>query len=185
MTANLDMWLQKVEARCPWWSGDVPCDKIRDYRGDCNNRSSNSISFHPQHNQDHFRFTVLLFTPSSNLRSATFSLDHKIHKITTQLDHKTTRSLHNCTFTARSVPCDIPTHLGSHPTHSRTSRILSTSLSLGTPFPRSTECVRVLGILQFCSLFLTTSTPFHVFPSSWLTWHKVRKIIISFIMNNR
>ncbi len=41
----------------------------------------------------------------------------------------------------------------THPSHSQTSRLLSSSLSLGIPFPRSTQCVRGFQIDQFKLLF--------------------------------
>jgi hypothetical protein len=36
----------------------------------------------------------------------------------------------------------------THPSHSQTSRLLSSSLSLGISFPRSTKCVRGFHLLQ-------------------------------------
>ena len=43
----------------------------------------------------------------------------------------------------------IASRLHTHPSHSPTSRLLSSSLSLGIPFPRSTQCVRGFQIPQF------------------------------------
>ena len=37
------------------------------------------------------------------------------------------------------VPIDSKSH--THPSHSQTSRLLTSSLSLGVPFPRTTQCV--------------------------------------------
>jgi rRNA processing protein Krr1/Pno1 len=37
-------------------------------------------------------------------------------------------------------PITLRTH--THPSHSQTSRLLTSSLSLGVPFPRATQCMR-------------------------------------------
>ena len=135
-------------------SNAAAADKIRDYRSDYNNRNSNSISFMSavastsgrlhcefvcilflqteketaflQFQELSMRnttrtssaFAALLFTPSSNLRSATSS-----------------QRPQPCVSTLTSM---TPLFLHAHPSHSQTSRLLSTSLSLGTPFPHST-----------------------------------------------
>ena len=39
------------------------------------------------------------------------------------------------------APIESKSH--THPSHSQTSRLLTSSLSLGTPVPRPTQCVRV------------------------------------------
>ena len=44
------------------------------------------------------------------------------------------------------VPITSKTH--THPSHSQTSRLLTSSLSLGVPVPRTTQCIRDVQIHQ-------------------------------------
>ncbi len=76
-----------------------------------------------QHIQDLFRFR----------RTAFFSqLESKVYNILTRLKVTTLRINRNIDGVT------IASHTHTHPSHSQTSRLLSTSLSLGIPFPRST-----------------------------------------------
>ncbi len=46
------------------------------------------------------------------------------------------------TFNLDGVPITSKSH--THPSHSQTSRLLTSSLSLGVPVPRGTQCIRVV-----------------------------------------
>ena len=83
---------------------------------------------HVQHNQDLFRF----------LRSVFYS--HLQYEGANILVKATTLRIN---FNVDGAPMASHTH--THPSHSQTSRLFSTSLSLGIPFPLSTQCVR--GVL--------------------------------------
>ena len=74
---------------------------------------------------------ALLSTPSSNLRLSTSSPRPPALRINLNID---------C--------APIASHTHTHLSHSPTSRLLSTSLSLGIPFPHSTEYVRDFNLLQ-------------------------------------
>ncbi len=72
---------------------------------------------HAQHNQDHSASAALLFTPSPNLRLSTSSPWPR-----------------HCMSTLTST-APLSLHVHTHPSHSQTSRLLSTSPSLDTTFP--------------------------------------------------
>ncbi len=66
-----------------------------------------------------------------------------------KMDEKKIFNFFHCTCgmwgDARAVPCGILPPITSqshtHPSHSQTSRLLTSSLSLGVPVPRSTQCM--------------------------------------------
>ena len=76
---------------------------------------------HAQHNQDQFHFHRTAF--HSQLKSKVGNILAKTTALRINLN-------------IDDAPISSRTH--THPSHSQTSRLLSTSLSLGTPFPRST-----------------------------------------------
>jgi hypothetical protein len=76
---------------------------------------------HAQHNQDQFHFHRAAF--HSQLKSKVGNILAKTTALRINLN-------------IDDAPISSRTH--THPSHSQTSRLLSTSLSLGTPFPRST-----------------------------------------------
>ncbi len=105
---------------------DVTADKIRKYRTDYNNRPPSAVSFIPA-----------IVSTSGRLHSAYVRL------LSLQSHRETDRF-----FAASGVP-SAQTDRGmfhfhrvtfSHQ-HSQTSRLLTSSLSLGVPVPRPTQCV--------------------------------------------
>jgi hypothetical protein len=139
-------------------------DKIRKYRSDCNNNPPNSVTFIPTiggtngrlHSdfirllflQDH-RETDLLFTSSgvqsaqSNLGATYFSF----HRVTVlnQLKSKCGLILAKTVVLRVTLNLDgapITSNSHTHPSHSQTSRLLTSSLSLGVPTPRPTQSMR-------------------------------------------
>jgi hypothetical protein len=135
-------------------------DKIRAYRADYNNRPSNSISIMTaiasSSGRLHCEFVRLLFLqayretdrffaasgvqiaqPTSgqfHFRRAAFSsqLKPKVGNILTK-----TAALR---INLNGPPIDSKSH--GHPSHSQTSRSLTSHLSLGVPVPRTTQCIR-------------------------------------------
>jgi hypothetical protein len=112
----------------------VAADKIRKYRADYNNRPPSAVSFMPAiastSGRLHSEFVRLLFLQAhretdrffaaSGVQSAQFDRDQ---------------------FHFRDgAPIASKSH--THPSHSQTSRLLTSSLSLGVPVPRPTQCVR-------------------------------------------
>jgi hypothetical protein len=137
--------------------------KIRQYRADFfNNRPSNAISFMPAiastSGRLHCEFVRLLFLqahretgrffaasgvqlaqPTSGLflfRRAAFS---------SQLKAKVGNILAKAAALRINLNIDgapIASKSHTHPSHSQTSRLLTSSLSLGVPVPRATQCMR-------------------------------------------
>jgi hypothetical protein len=150
---------------CTQALNEAAADNIRKYRADYNNNPPNAISFMPAiastsgrlHSefvcllflQDH-RETDLFFAASGvqlahstsgqfHYRRAAFSsqiksLESKIVNILTK-----TSVLH-ITLNIDGVP--VPSRSHTHPSHSQTSRLLTSSLCLGVPVPLTTQCMR-------------------------------------------
>jgi len=100
-------------------------DKIRKYRTDYNNNPPNTISFIPDivdtSGRLHSDFVCPLFL--------------QVHRETDLVKASVLRIILNIdgvSVTSRSH---------SHPSHSQTSRLLTSCLSLGVPVPHSTQCM--------------------------------------------
>jgi hypothetical protein len=80
-----------------------------------------------QNDRDQFHFRHSVF--SSHLKSRVGNILSKVSvlRITLNLD---------------GTPIVSQTH--THPSHSQTSRLLTSSLSVGVPVPRETQCIRVV-----------------------------------------
>jgi hypothetical protein len=141
---------------------DVATDKTRKYRTDYNYSPSSEVSFMTSipstsgrlHSefvrllflQDH-RETDRLFTTSGvqlvhtqrgmfHFRRASFSGQIKA-KVGSTLPKAAPLRIN---LNIDGTPITSRTH--THPSHSQTSRLLTSSLSLGVPVPRTTQCMR-------------------------------------------
>jgi hypothetical protein len=143
------------------WSYTV--DKIRKYRGDYNNNPPNSISFMPDmastSERLHGEFIRLLFlqahretdhffpgsgvqSAQSNLGSSYFHFRHTA--FSSMLKSKYGNILAKTAVLRINLNLDgvpITSQSHTHPSYSETSRLLTSSLSLGVPVPRSTQCM--------------------------------------------
>jgi hypothetical protein len=134
-------------------------DKIRKYRADYNNNPPNTVSFMPAiastSGRLHSEFVRLLFLQETDrffaasgvqlaqhdrgpfhFRRAAFSAQLKAKVGSTLAKAAALRinlNIDGAPFTSR-------TH--AHPSHSQTSRLLTSSLSLGVPVPRANQCMR-------------------------------------------
>jgi hypothetical protein len=141
---------------------DAAAEKIRKYRADYNNRSPSVVSFIPAMTSTsgrlHSEFVRLLFLQThretdlffaaSGVQSAqsTSGFFHfRRAAFSHQLKSKVGLTLATAA-TLRIVPnldgAPITSKSHTHPSHSQTSRLLTSSLSLGLPVPRPTQCVR-------------------------------------------
>jgi hypothetical protein len=141
---------------------EAAADKIRKYRADCNNNPSNSISFMPAITSTsgrlHSEFVRLLFLQAHRETDRFFAASGvqvaqptsgQFHfrraAFSSQLKSKIGNMLANAaalriTLTIDGAPLASRSH--THPSHSQTSRLLTSSLSLGVPVPRATQCLR-------------------------------------------
>jgi hypothetical protein len=137
-------------------------DKIRKYRADYNNNPPNAVSFMPAiastSGRLHSEFIRLLFLQTHretdrffatsgvqlsqstsggffHFRRAAFS---SMLKSCVSLILVKAVALH-ITLNLDGVPITSTSH--THPSHSQTSRLLTSSLSLGVPVPRPTQCM--------------------------------------------
>jgi hypothetical protein len=139
-------------------------NKIRKYRSDYNNNPPNTVSFMTSISSTsgrvHSEFVRLLFLhahretdrffPASGVQLAqTISGLFHFHRaaFTSQLKAKVGSTLVKAAvlrinLNIDGVPITSRTH--THPSHSQTSRLLTSSLSLGVPVPRATQCLRVV-----------------------------------------
>jgi hypothetical protein len=141
---------------------DTVADKIRKYRADYNNRPPSEVSFMTviastscrlhsefvrllflQAHRETDRFFVAsglhLAEPNSGLfhfRRAAFSAQLKA-KVDRTLDKTAALRIN---LNIDGTPITSRTH--THSSHSQTSRLLTSSLSLGVPVPRATQCMR-------------------------------------------
>jgi hypothetical protein len=139
----------------------VPPDKIRKYRADYNNNPPNTVFFmspipsksgrlhsefiRPLFLQSHretdsfFEDSGVQFTQSNrglfHFRHATFSATLKAKVGNTLTKSETLR----VNLNTDGVPITSKTY--THPSHSQTSRLLTSSSSLGVPVPRTTQCM--------------------------------------------
>jgi hypothetical protein len=136
-------------------------DKIRSYRADYNNRPSNTISFVPHIGST---FTKWICATSSFTRSpgnwpifCRFrSSSSTIYQWPVPLPcgvllaEKISNILAKAAILRIVLNIDdtpIPSKSHTHPSHSQTSRLLTSSPSLSLPVPRSTQCMRPSGIV--------------------------------------
>ncbi len=141
---------------------DAAADKIRKYRADYNNNPPNTVSFMSAmvstSGRLHSEFVRLLllqvhretdrfFTASGiqiaqtdrgmfHYRRAAFSAQLKSKVDLTLVKTVALR----ITLNLDGTPIISKSH--THPSHSQTSRLLTSSLSLGIPVPRATQCMR-------------------------------------------
>jgi hypothetical protein len=137
-------------------------DKIRKYRSDYNNNPSNATSFMTvivcTSGRLHSEFVRLLFlqvhretylffsTSGVQLVYSTNGLFHfRPVTYSTQLKVKVGNTLSKVSGLQVNLNIDgtsITSRTLTHPSHSQTSRPLTSSLSLGVPVPRTTQCLR-------------------------------------------
>jgi len=138
-------------------------DKIRKYRSDYNNNPPTSVSFMPAiastSGRLHSEFIRLLFLqahretdrffaasgvqPAQSTSGGLFHFKHAV--FLSQLRSKVGSTLAKAAALRVNLNIDgapITSRTHTHPSHSQTSRLLTSSLSLGVPVPRTTECMR-------------------------------------------
>ena len=108
-------------------------DKIRKYRADYNNNPPNTISFIPDITSTsgrlHSDFVLLLFLQAHRETDRFFVCGNILDEAAAL------RIILNIDDT----PVSSRSH--THPSHSQTSRLLTSSLSLGVPVPHTTQCM--------------------------------------------
>jgi hypothetical protein len=140
---------------------DAAADKIRKYRADYNSRPPSSVSFMPAiastSGRLHSEFVRLLFLQAhretdrffaaSGVQLAQTNPSGQFHfrraAFAQQLKGKGGLALAKAAALRINLNLDgAPIASNTHPSHSQTSRLLTSSLSLGVPVPRPTQCVR-------------------------------------------
>jgi hypothetical protein len=141
---------------------DAATDKIRKYRADYNNRPSSAVSFMSvipsTSDRLHGEFVRLLFLQphretdrffaASGVQLAQTQRDmfhFRRAAFSHQLKAKVCLTLTKASALRINLNLDgapIASKSHTHPSHSQTSRLLTSSLSLGVPVPRPTQCVR-------------------------------------------
>ncbi len=142
---------------------DAAADKIRKYRAYYNKRPPSVVSFMPAIDSTsdrlHSEFVRLLFLQAhretdrffaaSGVRLAQSTSGQFHFRHTAFSQHPTGKvglilakaAALRINLNLDGVPIASKSH--THPSHSQTSRLLTSSLSLGVPAPRPTQCVRV------------------------------------------
>ncbi len=141
---------------------EAATDKIRKYRPDYNNRPPSAVSFIPAiastSGRLHSEFVRLLFFKahretdrffaSSGVQPAQTQRDmfhFRRADFSSGLKDKVDLALVKAVSLRINLNLDgapIASKSHTHPSHSQTSRLLTSSLSLGVPVPRPTQCVR-------------------------------------------
>jgi hypothetical protein len=141
---------------------DAAADKILKYRADYNNRPTSVVSFMPAiastSGRLHSEFVRLLFLQShretdhffatSGVQSAQSDrgqFHFRRAAFSQHLKSKVGLALAKASALRINLNIDgspIASKSHTHPLHSQTSRLLTSSLSLGIPVPRPTQCVR-------------------------------------------
>jgi hypothetical protein len=142
---------------------DAAADKIRKYRADYNNRPPSAVSFMPAiastSGRLHSEFVRILFLQAHRETDRFFAASgvqlaqtHPGGQFTfrraaflSQLHSKVGLTLAKAAALRINLNIDgapIASKSHTHPSHSQTSRLLTSSLSLGVPVPRPTQCVR-------------------------------------------
>jgi hypothetical protein len=141
---------------------DTAADKIRKYRADYNNRPPSAVSFMPTIASTsgglHSEFIRLLFLQAhretdrffapSGVQLAQFTsvqFHFRRAAFTQQLKSRVGLALAKAAALRINLNLDgapIASKSHTHPSHSQNSRLLTSSLSLGVPVPRPTQCMR-------------------------------------------
>ncbi len=139
---------------------EAVADKIRQYRADYNNRTSNAISFMPAIASTSGRreFVCLLFLQAHRETGRFFAASgvqlaqsnrgqfhYRRAVFSSQLKSKIGNILAKSAALRINLNIDgepIASRSHTHPSHSQTSRLLTSSLSLGVPVTRGTHCMR-------------------------------------------
>jgi len=141
---------------------DAAADKIRKYRADYNNRPPSAVSFMPAiastSGRLHSEFVRLLFLQAhretdrffaasgvqpaqSDRDQFTFRHAAFLQQFKSKVDLVLVKTAaFRVVLNLDGAPIASKSH--THPSHSQTSRLLTSSLSLGIPVPRPTQCVR-------------------------------------------
>jgi hypothetical protein len=140
---------------------EAASDKIRKYRSDYNNNPPNTVSFmtvipstsgrlHSEFVRLLFlqthRETDLFFAASGIQLAQPYSGFFHFHLVvfSSQLKTKVGSTLAKASTLRINLNMDetpITSRTHTHPSHSQTSRLLTSSLSLGVPVPRGTQCM--------------------------------------------
>jgi hypothetical protein len=140
---------------------EVATDKIRKYHSDYNNNPPTSVSFMPvmasTSRRLHSEFIRLLFLQSHREIDRFFATSgvqlaqshrgmfhYRRTVFSSQLETKVGGILDKAASLRVNLNIDgapIASRTHTHPSHSKTSRLLTSSLSLGVPVPRPTECM--------------------------------------------
>ena len=141
---------------------ETTTDKIRKYRTDYNSNPPSTVSFRPDKASTsgrlHSEFIRLLFLQAHRetdrffaasrvqLAQSTSGLFHfRRAAFSSQLKAKVGSTLAKAAALCVNLNIDgapITSRTHTHPSHSQTSRLLTSSLSLGVPVPRATQCMR-------------------------------------------
>ena len=122
-------------------------DKIRKYGADYNNNPPNTVSFMSVMTSTsgrlHSEFVRLLFLQTHRETDRLFAASgDQLAQSTSGLFH-----FHRAASSQQLLNLDgatITSKSHTHLSHSQTSRLLTSTLSLGVPVPRSTQCIRVM-----------------------------------------
>ena len=142
---------------------DAAADKIRKYRADYNNRPPSAVSFMSAiastSGRLHSEFVRLLFLQAHRETDRFFAVSgvqlaqtnpsgqfhYRCAAFLQQVKSKVGLALAKAAALRINLNLDgapIASKSHTHPSHSQTSRLLTSSLSLGVPVPRPTQCVR-------------------------------------------
>jgi hypothetical protein len=123
-------------------------DKIRKYHSDYNNNPPDEVSFIPAivstSGRLHSEFIRLLFLQTHReprtVDSSTSTARRSLSKLKVKVGSTLAKASGMCVnLNIDGSPITSRTH--THPSHSQTSRLLTSSLSLGVPVPRETQCM--------------------------------------------
>ncbi len=148
---------------------DAAADKIRKYRADYNNNSPNTVSFMPAiastSGRLHSEFVRLLFLQVHRETDRFFAASgiqlaqtdrgvfhYRRAAFSSMLKRKVGLTLAKAAALRITLNLDGSTIISkshTHPSHSQTSRLLTSSLSLGIPVPRATQCSDVCRFIIF------------------------------------
>ena len=138
---------------------DAAADKIRKYRADYNNRPPSAVSFMPAiastSGRLHSEFIRLLFLQAHRETDRFFAVSgvqlaqsnrgpfhHHRAACSSMIKSRVGNILAKAAALRINLKLDgapIASKSHTHPSHSQTSRLLTSSLSLGVPVPRTTE----------------------------------------------
>ena len=136
---------------------EAAADKIRKYRADYNNNPPNAISFMPAvastSGRLHSEFVRLysyrlIGKLTAFLKLQEFSLRNMTVASSTTAARRSPLSgsilakAASLRITLNIDGAPIVSQIHTHPSHSQTFRLLTSSLSLGVPVPRATQCMR-------------------------------------------